>query len=312
MQNTFLKVFIWIIGPISLFENGYVFFWQLQSTAKTETQITQRILIVNLAVSDFMMGVYMVILSCVDVFYGNEYFVYSDIWRESIGCRFLGFLTLVSGETSLLLLTVITVDRYLHLVFPFSSKHFTKKSANIAVAFVWFLTTALSLSASIAADPDSKYYALSDVCVGLPIVTRSPIHEKSSLIKDTMFDRSFGDQFDSSTVSWYFSLVVFIGLNMSLSLVIIILYTITFVRVRKSHRAVVQTHNVKQELKMAVRMIGVAMSNFLCWFPIALLGILSQLELVVLQLDVFVWIVVFILPINAAINPMLYTLLLCL
>ena len=310
MQNTLLKSFTWLVGSISLFGNGYVFSWQLKLTANTDTQITQRIFTLNLAVSDLLMGVYMILLSCVDVYYGDQYFQYSDIWRESVGCRFVGFLTLVSGETSLLLLTVITVDRYLHLVFPFSSRHFKKTSASIIVACVWLFTIVLSLSASIIADPDSDYYALSDVCIGLPLVSKSPIQDRSYLFKDSMFDRSFGDQVDVNEVSWYFSIVVFLGLNFSLSLVIIILYTITFVSVRKSRRAIVQTPNVKKELKMALRMIGVAMSNFLCWFPVALIGILSQLDLVALPLDAFIWIVVFIVPINAAMNPILYTLLL--
>ena len=197
---------MWVIGPISLLGNGYVFFWKLQSTTNTDTQITQRIFILNLAVSDLLMGVYMVLLSCVDVYYGDQYFQYSDIWRESIGCRFVGFLTIVSGETSLLLLTVITVDRYLHLVFPFSSsKHLKKTSAKIIVVSVWLFTTALGLSASIAADPDSNYYVLSDVCIGLPLVSRSPFQDGSILFRDPVLDRSFGDQLIASNkVSWYF------------------------------------------------------------------------------------------------------------
>ena len=77
-------------------------------------------------------------------------------------------------------------------------------SANITVACVWLFTAGLGLSAAIAASPDSNYYALSDVCIGFPLVSKSPIQDGSYFFKDPVLDRSFGDEFDSNKVSWYF------------------------------------------------------------------------------------------------------------
>ncbi|CAG2106836.1 unnamed protein product, partial [Medioppia subpectinata] len=58
---------------------------------------------------------------------------------------------------------------------------------------------------------------------------------------------------------------------------------------------------------MARRMMFIVMTDFWCWMPIILLGIISFYG-VKIPPQAFAWVAVFVLPLNAAINPTLYTL----
>ena len=58
---------------------------------------------------------------------------------------------------------------------------------------------------------------------------------------------------------------------------------------------------------MARRLITIAVSDFLCWFPVGLLGLLSFNGIFISD-ETNVAVVIFILPINAGLNPFLYTL----
>ncbi|KAL8617866.1 hypothetical protein ACOMHN_016522 [Nucella lapillus] len=62
-----------------------------------------------------------------------------------------------------------------------------------------------------------------------------------------------------------------------------------------------------KEAIIARRLLTVAMSDFLCWFPIGLCGLLAAVG-VVIPREVDVVMAIFVLPLNSALNPFLYTL----
>ena len=61
------------------------------------------------------------------------------------------------------------------------------------------------------------------------------------------------------------------------------------------------------DLTIARRLVTIAVSDFLCWFPIGLLGLLAS-NGVPVPGEVNVVIAIIVLPVNSAINPFLYTL----
>jgi hypothetical protein len=62
-----------------------------------------------------------------------------------------------------------------------------------------------------------------------------------------------------------------------------------------------------QDKTVARRLITVALSNFLCWFPIGVCGLLQALAEVPIPGEVSVAMAIFVLPLNSALNPCLYT-----
>ena len=300
---------MWILGLSALFGNLFVLIWRATAETGNNVQIVQAIFIGNLALSDLLMGIYMLFLAIVDAYYGDEFYRFSDSWRVSVLCRVAGLLALLSSETSLLLLTFITIDRFLCCVFPFSFHHFAKFSVCVIVVGIWFITITMSFSAVALADPDGDFYALSDVCIGLPLVTRPKIYDvASSVVAGFSNSHSFNIPVTSGFKNtWYFSTSVFLGLNFLMVLVIPILYVVIFISVTKASRAAQSTKNIKREVVIAFRMTLVVMTNCLTWLPVIIMGILSQTGLISVSLDMYVWSVVIILPINASFNPFLYT-----
>ena len=61
-----------------------------------------------------------------------------------------------------------------------------------------------------------------------------------------------------------------------------------------------------QDLDIARRLITIAVSDFLCRFPIGLLGLLAWRGVAVPD-EVGVGVAIFVMPLNSAINPFIYT-----
>nr|KAG5687741.1 hypothetical protein BaRGS_028403 [Batillaria attramentaria] len=77
----------------------------------------------------------------------------------------------------------------------------------------------------------------------------------------------------------------------------------------RSVKANILTTDKNQKSKdiiIARRLISVAVSDFLCWFPIGLLGVLASAG-VPIPGEVNVVMAIFVLPVNSALNPFLYT-----
>ena len=58
---------------------------------------------------------------------------------------------------------------------------------------------------------------------------------------------------------------------------------------------------------MATKFALIVGTDFLCWMPIIIMGFLSASGTVEIPADVYAWAAVFILPLNSALNPFLYT-----
>ena len=70
----------------------------------------------------------------------------------------------------------------------------------------------------------------------------------------------------------------------------------------------VRSTNMNRESKMARRMMLIVLTDFLCWMPVIVIGLLSLLgKFHDPEKQAYVWIAVFVLPVNSALNPILYT-----
>ncbi|XP_025113533.1 uncharacterized protein LOC112575741 [Pomacea canaliculata] len=75
----------------------------------------------------------------------------------------------------------------------------------------------------------------------------------------------------------------------------------------KLSMSVSNTSKAVNDITIARRLVTVVMSDFLCWFPVGLTGILASYDVAVAG-EVNVAMAIFILPVNSALNPFLYTL----
>eukprot|EP00057_Strongylocentrotus_purpuratus_P018543 XP_011673017.1 PREDICTED: G-protein coupled receptor GRL101-like [Strongylocentrotus purpuratus] len=299
----------WIIGLSSCIGNMAVLIVRLRENAQFSVQ---SLFIANLAIADCLMGVYMIIITSADLHFGNNYFLSAPLWRKSYQCRFTSVLAFLASECSVFTLTLMTVDRFISIVFPFGKWRMTLKSSKIMIIIVWMLMLALAVIPLLVSSNLSGFYGLSDVCVGLPLHAESVQTGRLEIIgldSDRPLDFLVEYVVSNSATrpSWIYSNVTFIGVNMVLFLIIAICYVMMFVQVKRSTRSVGNVALRDREFKVAVKMAFIVGTDLACWMPIIVMGILTQSGLVVLPTSLYAWSVIFIIPINSSINPILYT-----
>ncbi|XP_071489384.1 uncharacterized protein [Diadema antillarum] len=311
LQNLPIKIFIWILGISALIGNSYVIVQRLQTKFSHNAAKVQSVLILNLAISDFLMGIYLLILAIMDIVISDSYFWEgrAEEWRTSSICQAAGFISVLSSETSVFLITIISLDRVISVLFPFSEHRLSVKSARVVVGVTWGLALLLSTCAVVLNYLNPDAYSLSDVCVGLPLIRKNS--NLNSVVDERTFNQigivQYATVAAASESTWQFSIVLFLGVNFFCFSVVLIAYIIIFIWVRVTRNNAGRKDSEGTEIKMAAKMSLLVGTDFFCWMPIIILGILVQSSVITLSADVYAWLVVFVLPINSSINPYLYT-----
>ena len=70
-----------------------------------------RILVVNLAAADLLMGIYLVMLGWAGAAYDGVFCAYRFLWLSSSTCSTMGILVVVSSQVSVLTLVLLTSVR---------------------------------------------------------------------------------------------------------------------------------------------------------------------------------------------------------
>ncbi|XP_071504203.1 G-protein coupled receptor GRL101-like [Diadema antillarum] len=289
LKDISLRVFMWILGLSALLGNAAALWLRLRERGRSSQNPVQLLLIANLAISDLVMGFYMLIIASADACYRGNYAHHAEEWTSSKTCQMAGFLSVLSSEVSVLLVMLISIDRYLSVVFPFKTKlHLNATSARILVAASWFFSLILSLVPALPLPYFRGFYGVSSVCLGLPLTK----------------DRVAG---------WEYSIAVFICTNFVCFLLTFLCYFVIYISVRRSHKRVmdlgaVNSRMIKEQITMTTKMALVVGTDFVCWMPIIIMGILASSGVVDIPGDTYAWTAVFILPLNSSLNPYLYTL----
>ena len=285
MKNRILRVFIWILGLFALVGNAFVITVRLRVR---EDNAVHSLLLTNLAVADLLMGVYLLIIAIKDIQWQGEYFKHDIKWRSGLLCQIVGALSMISSEASVLTLTLITADRFICIVFSFRLRRLSIKRAIFFVSSIW------CFSLAIAAIPLSKIEYFCDKRWNLGYYGRSAVCLPLQLSSEKI-------------AGWEYSVVIFIALNFTSFAFILVAYIAMFCKVRKMTQAIRSTH-MRRESAMAKKMTFILLTDFCCWMPVIVIGILSLLgSFHDPEKQAYVWIAVFVLPVNSSINPILYT-----
>ncbi|XP_033116798.1 G-protein coupled receptor GRL101-like [Anneissia japonica] len=280
MRISFLRVMMWILGLSALVGNAFVIFWRVRDKC---TRNVQSFLITNLAISDFLMGVYMIIIAGADVHYRGQYAVFATAWRSSFLCSFAGALSMISSEFSVFTLVIISLDRAISVGFPFSSLKITRKRSYVLICVGWFVAITLGLLPNFRISYfGDDFYGRPSVCLALPLT-------KVRLS------------------GWEYSVAIVLILNLFSFLIIAVSYVFMYIVVKKTAASAKRNVANRTDVKMATKMAMIIFTDFCCWLPIIMMGIVAQIGSWEIPVDVYVWSATLILPINASLNPYLYT-----
>ncbi|CAH3158152.1 unnamed protein product [Pocillopora meandrina] len=283
-KNPVPRKSIWAIGSLSLAGSVFVITWR---SVFKDTNTVQSIMLLHLAVSDGLMGAYLITLGVKDLLWRGEYYLHDVKWRSGLACQIIGATSLLSSEVSLMLMALISADRLKNIVFLFRGGALSRKMTQILCAIIWLVGFLLAFFPMFGLryfedlTTYHNYYGKSVVCLPLQLSRHK-------------------------TEGWEYSVSVFVGLNFFLFIFITVAYLAIFIsRVRVKN----QSANARRETGLAKRVSFIIFTDCLCWMPIIVFGMKSVLEKDYKQTgDLAVWIAVFALPINSVINPILYTL----
>ncbi|CAL4180943.1 unnamed protein product, partial [Meganyctiphanes norvegica] len=102
---------------------------------------------------------------------------------------------------------------------------------------------------------------------------------------------------------WRYSALVYVGINQTAVIVILMSYLGMFLSIQNTRAA---TPMCLGDREFALRFFFIVLTDCICWTPIIILRILALSD-VVISPDFYAYVVVVLLPINSALNPFLYT-----
>ena len=246
MREEVLRAFLWIIGFLAFLGNTAVLILRLYFQ-RSSLMRTYGIFVTNLGIADFLMGIYLIILAIADVTFRGEY-VWKDYqWRNGVFCKLAGVLATLATEGSVIFLCFITIDRLLVVKFPFGNIKLSRKSAILACVLSWLI---LFLIALLPVFPiqyfNDEFYSRSAVCLALPL-TR---------------DRPSG---------WEYAFAVYIVFNFIAFLLVATAQGVIYHEIFTKSAKITSTKR-KQDIVVARNLFLVVITDFLCWFPVGLMG----------------------------------------
>ena len=116
LSDRVLMVIMWLIGLSAISGNMFVL---CQRKSKSNKYKVQNFLLRNLAMSDLLMGVYMLLIASADIYFGEQFPMQAEAWRSGITCRIAGTISIRSSEASVFFVTLISIDRFI-CISPFT------------------------------------------------------------------------------------------------------------------------------------------------------------------------------------------------
>jgi hypothetical protein len=245
-------------------------------------------IMVNLAFGDFLMGVYLLAISSVDLAYYGEFYTIIQQWTQSNTCLFLGLLNFVSSQVSTLLLCILSVARMVSIEKIRGMQLLKSKIWKICLG-AWVVTSAMGTTYTLLI-LQRQGGAHNNLCILIGLSKH--YHGISSL------ERVFQ--------------VLFIVSNVMILGLIVVSMAYVFTVVAKSARSVMQVGGDQNKARnsnlmiVGRRLILLLVCNVLSWFPFLMV---SALLLAGIRVHDYVvqWIVILGVPISALTDPFLYS-----
>lgn len=245
----FLRMSIWFVTLATCVGNSIVLIWRSVSTK--EDQILS-LFIKNLAVADLLMGIYLCIIGAHDLAFRDKFRHNALKWTSSWSCTFSGFLAMLSSELSVMILALITVERYRCITS--NLRVVTERGAKINLIMVWLFSFAIAFAPIVyyAKTGDRVFYASNGLCF--------PLH----------IDEPYQP-------GWEYSAFVFFGINFTAVLLILALYLRMFLIIRHDRKFARPAFAGKkrEDAVLALRFFFIVLTDCLCWTPIVAIKLLA-------------------------------------
>lgn len=155
---------LWILGLICILNNlmsiMHHFSFDLFKLNNIHT-----FFLLNLSLSDVLMGIYIAVIAAVDITLRGRYASGEDVWRSSTKCQIATIVSLVSVLTGSFFLMTIALSRLLVIKYPTVELQLTRRLSMSLVVTTWSMVFFVSCLVHVRAD----FLSFSGVCSGFPL-----------------------------------------------------------------------------------------------------------------------------------------------
>ncbi|XP_053679958.1 relaxin receptor 2-like [Anopheles nili] len=283
LDNPVLRASVWIMAAVGIVGNLLVLFGRyMVGSRSSQAHAEHSLYLRHLAASDLLMGVYLGIIATADIIFRGEYLTHDEEWRMSSVCAFSGFLSTLSCQSSTLLLTLVTWDRLVSVTRPLYQRSGSKTRVILRLALLWGVATAAAVAPLSATEYfGPHFYGSNGVCLSVHI-------------------------HDPYAMGWEYSAGLFILVNTVSLLFIGISYLRMLQAIRVSRNETRNTLNCREKV-VARRFAIIVATDCVCWMPVIVVKLVA-LAGYEISPSLYAWLAVLVLPVNSALNPVLYTL----
>ena len=277
---------MWFLVVLTIGGNLFALLMRL---VKNDNNRVQNLLICSLSFSDMLMGFYLAGIINQEIATRGEYYKHDYNWRMGTSCKVFGIISVISSEVSVFTLVFIAYDRFLHIVHAMEFKKIGYRTAILLLIITWLGCTAIAvIPATVESYFNNElerkgFYGTNSICMPLQLP-------------------------GEDTIAWEYCLAVFGVLNFIGAIYLVVAYCRMFYSSYTSAKISKNNTRLSVHTTMAKRFAAVVFTDVCCWVPIAMLLLLSLVRAINDTGDeLYMWFSICVIPINSAINPILYT-----
>ena len=343
IANPVLKSCFWIMAISVISGNSYVITATIRHIKKTKLRESvkyQHLIVLNISFADFIMGIYLIIIAFYSAYYSGYYGQVNFEWRSSLRCSIIGSLAVLSSQVSCFSMIFLISHRLYTICKPFSTISFL--GHKLVFALIWLISFVIAVLPIL---PQTSEYFVHSVEFSNRF-TQSSIWSKPNIIKfacrfaklnnisiesndwdsiQTFFIDKFPKYSPGVEFGYYGQTSVCMarfyvvrgenGWEYSLGIIIINFLAFVYIAVgyiivfKKSFESQIKIKDVQRGTNrstMQRRILRIIITDFLCWIPICIMAFMnfSGISVNDVAYDVSAGLL---LPINSALNPLLYS-----
>ena len=276
IRGIILKIVVWFLAVVTIIGNVFVIIWRL----KFPSDDKQVFLILNLSISDLLMGVYLIIIAVTDTRYMGHYAYNAKQWQKNILCKICAFISTLSSEVSVCQLVLISMNRWCVVAHPYAHNPFTDKLNKILTVIIWIVASFLSMTPFFLLNYFGRNVVQNSVCL--------------------MFNVTSG-----LYPGWEYITFIFFLFNGLAFFFMLALYYSMYRNQNKIRHASNRACTFSDRI-LTRKFALIVLTDAICWLPFvwtAILGLTNHR----IDPQLHVWLALLILPVNSCLNPYLYS-----
>ena len=151
IANPAIKSAFWIMGFVVVLSNVCVImntssFVRKKKGKVSDNLIFQHIIVLNISIADFLMGVYLITIAAYSAKFSGYYGSVDSKWRSSLQCSVIGSLAVISSQASCFLMVVLTAFRLMNIFWPLESLSASLILWKLCLGLSWLFSLSLAIA----------------------------------------------------------------------------------------------------------------------------------------------------------------------